>query len=190
MTRLLILQHVSPLSLVDELRADPLFSHIDYVPHHPFGARPDDVFPSDDQLEKAEVIFSFVAPKGVDSVEKTPNLKLFQASRSAEAANKCTLYRYVIYRDFQPATLMLRTRRTSSLSQRKATSHSPTLVVFTCRWPARAYVCLVSNPADPPRFDVPQIHNRRACHLHHPNASAPPAHHHVQAACRQGLVPS
>jgi len=86
MSRLLILQHVSPLSLVDELRADPLFSEVIYKPHMPWGPRPDDVYPTDEELERAEVIFSFVAPKGVDSCEKTPNLKLFQVSRRADVA--------------------------------------------------------------------------------------------------------
>lgn len=90
MSRLLILQHVSPLSLVDELRADPLFSEIIYKPHMPFGPTPNDVFPTPEELERAEVIFSFVAPKGVDSVEKTPNLKLFQVSRSAGVTRRCS----------------------------------------------------------------------------------------------------
>ena len=82
MVKLLVLQPLTPISLLAELRATYGVNNVAYAPARPFQAPSDDcVLPTDKQLHDAEVIMGFVIPSNLTNFAKQcPNLKLWQVS--------------------------------------------------------------------------------------------------------------
>ncbi|KAM0786820.1 hypothetical protein ACM66B_002251 [Microbotryomycetes sp. NB124-2] len=75
---LLVLNPVSPLSLLDELRKS--WKTVSYAPKKQFSPpHPDDVLPTEDQLAQADAILAFQLPAELISVQQVPRLKLVQA---------------------------------------------------------------------------------------------------------------
>ncbi|KAK4052728.1 hypothetical protein OIV83_002015 [Microbotryomycetes sp. JL201] len=75
---LLVLNPVTPLSLLDDLRKQ--WTNVIYAPKKQFSPpRPDDVLPTDEQLAQADAILAFQLPDGLISVQQVPRLKYVQA---------------------------------------------------------------------------------------------------------------